>query len=102
MLLETDLAPNQMEEVRMIVTSGDLLLTVVNDVLDFAKLESGKVDIDVKRCNLQDTLNAVVHSIESKAVTRNLKVAKVYDMSTSKTILCAFRQGHRGLTTRLV
>lgn len=80
MLLETKLTPNQEEEVRMIVTSGDLLLTVVNDVLDYSKLESGNVEINVKECNLQDTMNAVVHSIESKAADKGVTVRKLYDL----------------------
>ena len=64
----------------MIVTSGDLLLTVVNDVLDYSKLESGNVEINIKNCNLQDTMNAVVHSIESKSVDKGMRVRKFYDI----------------------
>jgi signal transduction histidine kinase len=39
---------------QMIVTSGDLLLTVVNDVLDFSKQESGNVNIEMLRSNLKE------------------------------------------------
>ena len=79
MLLDTELAPNQKEEVKMIASSGDLLLTVVNDVLDFSKLESGKVDICNSDCNLQSTLTAVVTSIEAKGKSKGLKIQKLYD-----------------------
>ena len=37
---------------KMIVASGELLVTVVNDVLDYSKLESGFVEVDVKESNL--------------------------------------------------
>lgn len=60
------LTPFQEESIRMIVTSGDLLLTVVNDVLDYSKLESGNVDIEIKPTSLQQVLHAVVHSIQMK------------------------------------
>jgi CheY-like chemotaxis protein len=63
----------------MIVTSGDLLLTVVNDVLDFSKLQSGNVEIDIRQTNLQETLDTVVHSIDSTARDRNITVKTTYD-----------------------
>lgn len=55
-LAETKLSPMQEESVRMIVSSGNLLVTVVNDVLDYSKLESGNVDVEVRKSNLQDLL----------------------------------------------
>jgi CheY-like chemotaxis protein len=63
----------------MIVASSDLLLTVVNDVLDYSKLESGNVDIEIRQCSLQETLNSVVHAIEAKAVSKNVSLCTIYD-----------------------
>ena len=63
----------------MIVSSGDLLLTVVNDVLDYSKLESGNVEIDVRRSNLQETLNAIVHSIQTKAASKQISLRTYFD-----------------------
>ena len=70
----------------MIVTSGDLLLTVVNDVLDYSKLESGNVDIVVRRSNLQGALDAVVHSISQKSRTKNLEVKTFYGNSVPEYV----------------
>jgi GAF domain-containing protein len=61
LMQDSELNSMQEESMRMIVSSGDLLLTVVNDVLDFSKLESGNVDIEMLRSNLKETLDAVVH-----------------------------------------
>ena len=79
LLLDTELNGMQEESMRMIVTSGDLLLTVVNDVLDYSKLESGNVEIRIVRSNLQDTLSAVVQSIEARARPKNLAIRTTYD-----------------------
>ena len=63
---DKSLSPMQRESMQMIVASGDLLLTVVNDVLDYSKLETGNVDINPRLQNLQEMLNALIHSMEMK------------------------------------
>ena len=79
LLLDTELNAMQEESIRMIVTSGDLLLTVVNDVLDYSKLESGNVELSITLSNLQDTLSAVVQSIEARARPKMLSIRTKYD-----------------------
>jgi PAS domain S-box-containing protein len=46
LLLESSLLPPQQRLVEMLRTSGDALLTVINDVLDFSKIEAGKMDLE--------------------------------------------------------
>jgi signal transduction histidine kinase/FixJ family two-component response regulator len=86
LLQDTDLNPMQEESMRMIVTSGDVLLTVVNDVLDYSKLESGNVEIMIQRCNLQEILNSVVHSIQTQGLSKNLSVRTFYDAAICEFI----------------
>jgi signal transduction histidine kinase/ActR/RegA family two-component response regulator len=74
------LNPMQEESLKMIVSSGDLLLTVVNDVLDYSKLVTGNVEIEIQRRNLQETLNAVVYSIMARAQGKQLTVRTHYDV----------------------
>jgi signal transduction histidine kinase/CheY-like chemotaxis protein len=59
---------NEMKEsdsMRMIHSSAELLMGVVNDVLDYSKLESGNYAVDIQPTDLQSTLESVVHSCES-------------------------------------
>lgn len=51
----------------MIVSSGELLCTVVYDILDYSRLLSGNVAVEIRRTNVQETLNAVVKTVEHKA-----------------------------------
>ena len=81
LLQGTELTPMQNENLKMITGSGNLLLNVVNDVLDFSKLATGNVEIDIKRSNLQETLNATVHSIDMKAQARCLSLRTFYDVA---------------------
>lgn len=73
------MTPMQEDSMRMIIASGDLLLAIVNDVLDFSKLETGNVEINIQRSNLQDTLSSVLHSIEMKARSRGQSVRSSFD-----------------------
>jgi signal transduction histidine kinase/CheY-like chemotaxis protein len=86
LLQESDLNPIQAESMEMIVSSSDLLLTVVNDVLDYSKLESGNVDITIRQCSLQETLNSIVHAIEAKAVSKKVSLCTIYDARISDVI----------------
>lgn len=82
LLQETNLDPMQEESVKMIVTSGQLLSTCVDDVLDFSKLEAGKVEVVIREINLQETLNSVVHSIETKCLSKGLRLCTNFDDPT--------------------
>ena len=74
-----DLNPLQRDSMRMIVSSGDLLRAVVDDVLDYSKLESGNVDVEIKRSNLQQTLGSLVHSVEMRGLATDVKIRTHYD-----------------------
>ena len=69
-----EMDPMHADSIRMINTSGDLLKAVVDDVLDYAKLESGSFEVDIKPTNLQETLASVVHSISQKVQEKNIRL----------------------------
>jgi len=65
LLLETEeFNESTKESMQMITASGDLLLTVVNDVLDVAKLASDKVAIHIERTNLNQAITTVIRNIQ--------------------------------------
>lgn len=71
---EAEMDPMLADSIRMIYTSGELLKAVVDDVLDYAKLESGAFLVDIKPIKLQDTLDSVVHSISQKVLEKNIRL----------------------------
>jgi signal transduction histidine kinase/CheY-like chemotaxis protein len=79
LLLDTDMDPAQQDYLRMINSSGDLLCSVVNDVLDYSRLESGNVEINLQRTNLKETMDTVVKAIEIKGGERNLVLRTLLD-----------------------
>lgn len=50
----------QRDYVRVIQSSGEHLLIVLNDILDFSKFESGKLEIDAGKVDLQSTLEQAI------------------------------------------
>jgi two-component system, sensor histidine kinase and response regulator len=78
----TDFPPKYVDSIKMINSSGELLLTVVNDVLDYAKYEAGKIDFDIIRTNLQETLDSIVRPISTKAYSeRGIKMRCFYNVN---------------------
>ena len=67
------------DSVRMIVESGDLLCAVVNDVLDYSRLESGHVDIELNKIDLLSTLSTVVDSIRCKGNEKSVVVKTQFE-----------------------
>ncbi|MGK3735556.1 MAG: CheY-like chemotaxis protein [Bacillariaceae sp.] len=77
LLLEDDgpsMDPMHADSIRMINTSGELLSAVVDDVLDYAKLESGSFEVDIGLTKLQDTLDSVLYSITQKMQEKNIRI----------------------------
>ena len=59
LLLTTDLNDEQREFAGLIKTSGDALLTIINDILDLSKIEAGKLDLKVGIFNPRETVDQV-------------------------------------------
>lgn len=68
------LDPDVEESIRTITNSGDLLLAVVDDVLDYSKLASGNVEIDVSPTSLRRLLQPMLESIKLKTQTKGLEL----------------------------
>lgn len=79
LLLDTPLTSEQQEYVRTIRTSGDMLLSIINDVLDFSKIESGRLELETQPVNLlacvKETLELLAHRAEEKGLALHHTVA---------------------------
>lgn len=72
--VDKPLDPEVEESILMITNSGDLLLAVVDDVLDYSKLASGNVEIEITPTNLRKTLRPMTESIRLKTLTTGLEL----------------------------
>ena len=74
LLKDTSLDPIQQEYVANALTSGTSLLNLISDILDFSKVEAGKIELIAKPFSLRQLLNSVVGSFKSLVDTKNVSV----------------------------
>ncbi|HEY2499557.1 MAG TPA: response regulator [Candidatus Angelobacter sp.] len=72
--LDTDLAPQQREYLRMVKSSADALMTVINDILDFSKIEAGRLELDAIEFNIRDTIEGVARILALPAHHKGLEL----------------------------
>ena len=74
LLMETPLTRNQKKLINTIKVSGDSLLLIINDILDFTKIEAGKLDLESTPCNLEALVRSTVDIIAGQAESKRLKL----------------------------
>lgn len=75
LLLQTELTGTQQEYLRMVQDSGEALLTLINDVLDFSKIESGKFELDHLPFDIHETLGDALKGLGFRAHIKGLELA---------------------------
>ena len=75
LLDETLKSEEQEKYVSGIKTSSSNLLNVVNDVLDFSKIESGETKLDTAACHLPDMINQLFQTFEFRAEEKEIQLS---------------------------
>ncbi len=68
-------AQQQREYLSMVLESGEALLDVINDVLDFSKVEAGKLELEPEPFRLRDCLGDAMRSLATRARHADLEIA---------------------------
>ena len=74
LLIEENPREDQQDYLDTLKFSAENLLALINDILDFNKIEAGRVVLKNQPTNLHDACEQVVHSLEDEAKTRNLEL----------------------------
>ncbi|MGZ4097914.1 MAG: ATP-binding protein, partial [Bacteroidia bacterium] len=78
-VLRTDLSLKQKEYLDAIKMSGDALIVLINDILDLAKVDAGKMTFVQTPFKMSLSISAMLHLFETKIQEKNLKLVKEYD-----------------------
>ncbi len=87
LLLETDLSLEQQDYAETIRMSGDSLLTLIDDILDFSRIEAGKLHIKQHPFNLRDCVEEALDLVASKADEKELNLAYWIDENVPSDIV---------------
>ncbi len=74
LLSQTPLSPKQQDFVDSILLSGDALLSVINDILDYSKIESSKMELEYKPFALKRCIEETFDLLSAKAIEKNLSL----------------------------
>ncbi len=86
LLMDTDLNPDQRKKVETILSSGQTLLAIINDVLDMSKIEAGGLELEETAFSLCDLVATITTPFQSLADEKGLKLRITHSV-TSDLIL---------------
>ena len=79
LLLETSLTPEQRDLLETVRISGDVLLSLINEILDLAKLEAGGMTLETLDFDLSTCIEEVLELLAPQAHSKGLEIAALID-----------------------
>ena len=86
-VLRTDLNNRQKEYLQAIKVSGDALIVLINDILDLAKVEAGKMTFEQEPFKLKLCVNSILHLFDAKFHKKDLELVRQYDNKIPEVLL---------------
>jgi PAS domain S-box-containing protein len=86
-VLKTALTSKQKEYLNAIKLSGDSLIVLINDILDLAKVDAGKMTFEQIPFKMASSIAAMLHLFETKILEKNLLLIKEYDNRIPEVLL---------------
>ncbi|WP_091474628.1 ATP-binding protein [Flavobacterium swingsii] len=86
-VLKTELTAKQREYLTAIKMSGDALIVLINDILDLAKVDAGKMTFEKTPFKLNLSIKAMLHLFETKIQEKNLKLITNYDENIPEVLV---------------
>ncbi|MCO6360211.1 ATP-binding protein [Roseivirga pacifica] len=87
LLAETELTEDQKEYVETIKASGETLLRIINDILDYSKIESGKLQVDESVLSLKKLVDDSASLIMYEAKRKNLAINTIFEEDTPEFVI---------------
>jgi PAS domain S-box-containing protein len=79
LLLGTELTGEQREFAEVVHVSGDALLHVIDDILDYSKIEAGKLELEREPFNLRDCVEGALDIVAPRAWEKELELGCLID-----------------------
>ncbi len=85
-VLKTELNKKQKEYISAIKISGDALLVLINDILDLAKVDAGKMTFEQIPFNLFASISDMLHVFDNKIQEKNLELVTEYGLAIPEVL----------------
>ena len=79
LLLDTPLTPEQLTYTKAAKTSGETLLSLIEEILDFSKIEAGKLDLEARPFTLTTMVEEAIELMAPRAQTKEIEIASFVD-----------------------
>ena len=79
LLMDTPLTPEQATYVKAVKTSGDALLSLIEELLDYSKIEAGKIDLEHRAFALSAMIEDITELLAPRAQARKIEIAAYVD-----------------------
>ena len=86
-VLKSELTAKQKEYLMAIKMSGDALIVLINDILDLAKVDAGKMIFEQTPFKLSFSISSMLHLFETKIQEKNLSLVSEYDPNIPEVLL---------------
>ncbi len=87
LLLEEDPRPDQWEHLRLLQFSATNLLVLINDILDYSKIEAGKIVFESISFSLRELINSIIHSHSFKTEEKGIQLLLEYPASLKQMLI---------------
>ena len=87
LLRDTTLTPEQLTYVKAVKTSGDALLSLIDEILDFSKIEAGRIDLDARAFDLTALIEETVELIAPRAQAKELEIASYVEDGLPRRVI---------------
>ncbi|RZN33062.1 response regulator [Bradyrhizobium sp. Leo121] len=79
LLMDTPLTPEQMTYAKAVKTSGDALLSLIEELLDYSKIEAGKIDLEEGPFALSKLIEDITELLAPRAEAKGIEIAAYID-----------------------
>lgn len=79
LLLDTTLTPEQTTYAKAVKTSGEALMALIEELLDYSKIEAGKLDLEQRPFALSTLIEEITELLAPRAQAKNLEIAAYVD-----------------------
>jgi len=87
LLRDTGINERQLDFVHTIETSGDALLGIINDVLDYSKIEAGRIELEAAPLDIRECAENVLDLFATKATQKNIELLCCIDPGVPPAIV---------------